>query len=167
MNPLPTVLVLDDELRSVEALERILEDDFDVKKATNVREAEEILAGEAVQVILCDQRMPDMTGVEFLKIVRERWPDIVRMIISGYTDAQDIIEGVNEAGIYQYVTKPWQPENLTLVLKNAVRLYQLQRENELLAIELKLTPGRAASVVAGRRQEIRERFESEDGIVRD
>ncbi|MGO9171360.1 MAG: sigma-54-dependent transcriptional regulator [Rhodomicrobium sp.] len=167
MNPLPTILVVDDEVRSVEALERILEDDFDVKKATSVAEAEAILADEAVQVILCDQRMPDMTGIEFLKIVRERWPEIVRMIISGYTDAQDIIEGVNEAGIYQYVTKPWEPEHLTLVLKNAVRLYELQRENELLAIELKLTPNHAANVIAGRRQEIRERFENDDGIVRD
>ncbi|MGO9546326.1 MAG: response regulator, partial [Rhodomicrobium sp.] len=167
MTPLPTILVLDDEVRSVEALERILEDDFDVKKATSVRQAEAILTEEAVQVILCDQRMPDMTGVEFLKTVRDRWPDVVRMIISGYTDAQDIIEGINEAGIYQYVTKPWQPESLTLLLKNAVRLYALQRENELLAIELKMTPSRAAKVVTARRQEIRDRFESEDGIVRD
>ena len=62
-------------MRSVEALERILEDDFNVMKATSVREAEAILAEEAVQVILCDQRMPGITGVEFLKTVRERWPE--------------------------------------------------------------------------------------------
>ena len=166
MSSLPTILVIDDEVRSVEALERILEDDFDVKTATSVAEAETILAEEDVQAILCDQRMPDMTGVEFLKTARERWPDIVRMIISGYTDAEDIIQGINEAGIYQYVTKPWQPESLTLILKNAVRLYQLQRENELLAIELKMSPGRAAKVVAERKQELRDQYQIEDGIVR-
>ena len=148
MSKLPSVLVIDDELRSVEALERILEDDFTVLKATSVREAEAILAEEAVQVVLCDQRMPGMTGVEFLKTVRERWPDAVRMIISGYTDAEDIIQGVNEAGIYQYVTKPWQPENLTLTLKNAVRLYELQRQNQLLAVELKMSSNRAEKIVA-------------------
>ncbi len=163
---LPTVLVIDDEVRSVEALERILEDDFDVKKATSVREAEAILAEEAVQVVLCDQRMPDMNGVDFLKTVRERWPDTVRMIISGYTDAEDIIQGVNEAGIYQYVTKPWQPDSLTLTLKNAVRLYKLERENGLLAVELKMSSNRAEKVVAGRRQGLRETYHGDDGIVR-
>ena len=83
LSALPSVLVIDDEVRSVEALERILEDDFDVKKATSIEEAEAILADEAIQVVLCDQRMPGMSGVEFLKVVRERWPDVVRMIISG------------------------------------------------------------------------------------
>ncbi len=167
MSALPTVLVIDDEVRSVEALERILEDDFDVKKATSFPEAEAILADEAIQVVLCDQRMPGMTGVEFLKTVRERWPDVVRMIISGYTDAEDIIQGVNEAGIYHYVTKPWQPDSLSLTLKNAVRLYKLERENELLAIELKMSSNRAEKVVASRRQGLRETYHGDDGIVRD
>ncbi|MGC2396179.1 MAG: response regulator, partial [Rhodomicrobium sp.] len=99
LSALPSVLVIDDEVRSVEALERILEDDFDVKKATSIEEAEAILADEAIQVVLCDQRMPGMSGVEFLKVVRERWPDVVRVIISGYTDAEDIIQGVNEGSI--------------------------------------------------------------------
>ena len=167
LSALPSVLVVDDEARSVEALERILEDDFDVKKATSIEEAEAILADEAIQVVLCDQRMPGMSGVEFLKAVRERWPDVVRMIISGYTDAEDIIQGVNEAGIYQYVTKPWQPDSLTLTLKNAVRLYKLQRENELLAIELKMSSSRAEKVVASRRQGPRETCQGDDGIVRE
>ena len=79
LSALPSVLVIDDEVRSVEALERILEDDFDVKNATSIEEAEAILADEAIQVVLCDQRMPGMSGVEFLKVVRKRWPDVVRM----------------------------------------------------------------------------------------
>jgi two-component system response regulator HupR/HoxA len=166
MSKLPSVLVIDDEVRSVEALERILEDDFNVLKATSVREAEAILADETVQVVLCDQRMPGVTGVEFLKTVRERWPEAVRMIISGYTDAEDIIQGVNEAGIYQYVTKPWQPENLTLTLKNAIRLYDLQRQNQLLAVELKMSSNRAEKIVASRREGLREHYHAGDGIVR-
>ena len=166
MSRLPLVLVIDDEVRSVEALERILEDDFTVKKATSVREAEAILAEEAVQAVLCDQRMPGTSGVEFLKTVRERWPDVVRMIISGYTDAEDIIQGVNEAGIYQYVTKPWHPESLMLTLKNAVRLYDLQRQNQLLAVELKMSSNRAEKIVVSRKEGLREHY-AEDGIVRD
>ena len=166
MSRLPLVLVIDDEVRSVEALERILEDDFTVMKATSLPDAETILAGEAVQAVLCDQRMPGLTGVEFLKTVRERWPDVVRMIISGYTDAEDIIQGVNEAGIYQYVTKPWQPESLRLTLQNAVRLYELQRQNQLLAVELKMSSNRAEKIIVSRKEGLRQHYHADDGIVR-
>ena len=75
MTGLPTVLIVDDEQRSLESLERILEDTFDVKTAASAEEAEEILEREWVQVILCDQRMPHVSGVEFLKTVREHWPE--------------------------------------------------------------------------------------------
>ena len=109
MATLPTILVIDDEVRSQESLRRTLEEDFTVRTATSAKDGRTIMEREAVQVVLCDQRMPEMTGVEFLKEVRERWPDTVRIIISGYTETQDIIAGVNEAGIYQYVMKPWHP----------------------------------------------------------
>ena len=166
MTGLPTILVVDDEQRSLESLERILEDTFDVKTAASAEEAETILESEWVQVILCDQRMPHVSGVEFLKAVRNRWPDVVRMIISGYTDSEDIIRSINEAGIYQYVMKPWQPESLILTLKNAVRLYDLQRQNELLAVELKMSSERAESVVSAKKRELRQHYQREDGIVR-
>jgi two-component system response regulator HupR/HoxA len=166
MSELPTVLIIDDEERSLEALERILEEDFDVRTALTTGDAEVVLAREWVQIVLCDQRMPEITGVEFLKQVREKWPDTVRMIISGYTDADDIIRGINEAGIYQYITKPWHPENLVLTLKNAVRLAELQRENQLLGIELKVSSDRAEKVVSGRRKALRDHYRDEDGIIR-
>ncbi len=167
MSALPSVLVIANEAGSVEALERILDIHFDVKKATSIEEAEAILTDEAIQVVLCDHGMAGMSGVEFLKVVRERWPDIVRMIISGNAAAEDIMQGVDEAVIYQYVTKPWQADSLLLTLKNAARLYKLQRENELLAIELKISSSRVEKVVAGRRHVLRETFQGDDGIVRD
>ncbi|MCU7891185.1 MAG: response regulator [Candidatus Thiodiazotropha sp. (ex Ustalcina ferruginea)] len=97
MSSLPTVLIVDDEVRGLETLQRILQDDFDVQIAENVKEATEILENEWVQIILCDQRMPDITGVEFLKQVRDQWPEVIRMIISGYTDSEDIISAVQES----------------------------------------------------------------------
>jgi len=166
MTDLPSILIVDDEIRSLESLERILGGQFDVKTAKNVAEASEILENEWIQVILCDQRMPDKTGVEFLTDVRSRWPDIIRMIISGYSDPNDIIEGLNEAGIYQYITKPWHPENLILTLENAVRLYKLQREHELLAIELKMSVSNAESKMSDRRNKLRQEYDFNDGIVR-
>ncbi len=109
---LPLVLVVDDEARSLDAIRRTLEEDFRVLTAASADEARGLLEQHEVSVILCDQRMPGTTGVRFLKEVRELWPDTVRIIISGYTDSQDIIAGINDAGIYQYVLKPWMPEHL-------------------------------------------------------
>jgi len=166
MNTQATVLIVDDEVRSLETLQRILEDDFDVKTASTVQEAEEILQQEWVQIILCDQRMPEITGVEFLKQVRDKWPDVVRMIISGYTDSEDIISAVNDAGIYQYITKPWHPDNLILTLKNASQLFDLQRQNEALSVELKMTPGGLDESLAAKRAKLRDNYQCDDGMVR-
>ena len=163
---LPTILVIDDEPRSLESLARILGDDFDVKTAEDTEQATAILEREWVQIVLCDQRMPDMTGVEFLKLVRDRWPDVVRIIISGYTDTHDVISGINEAGIYQYITKPWQPEQLILTLKGACQLFSLQRENDQLSIEMKMSPQRAEAVVARRRKGVKAAYQMDDGIIR-
>lgn len=166
MTSLPTVLIVDDEVRSLESLQRILVDDFEVKVAATVAEAEALLQTEWVQILLCDQRMPDTTGVEFLTRVRDQWPDVIRMIISGYTDSEDIISALNEAGVYQYITKPWHPENLILTLKNAAELFRLQRQNELLSIELKSSPRRLEETMARKREALRDDFDCEDGIVR-
>ena len=112
-----TVLIVDDDVRALESLERVLIDDFDVRTARSAAEALKVLKTDWVQVILCDQRMPGTTGVEFLKDVRRRWPDVIRIIISAYTDPDEILAAVNAAGIYQYVTKPWDPQQLVLTLR--------------------------------------------------
>ncbi|RWB51108.1 sigma-54 dependent transcriptional regulator [Mesorhizobium sp.] len=166
MTELPPILIVDDEVRSLESLRRILGEDFDVHVASDIKSATSMLESEWIQLILCDQRMPGTSGIEFLKQVRTRWPDVVRMIISGYTDAHDIIDGINEAGIYQYITKPWHPENLILTLKNAVKLYVLQRENELLAVEMRMAPSSASKVVSDRRSALRRDYNFDDGIIR-
>jgi two-component system response regulator HupR/HoxA len=153
MSQLPTVLVVDDEVRSQETLRRILEEEFEVLTASSGDEALEILGREWIQVMLCDQRMPGMTGVELLQQVRSNWPDVVRIIVSGYTETEDIIAGVNEAGIYQYITKPYQPESLLLSVRSAAELHRLQMENSQLSLELRTaTPVLREQVRAGRKQ---------------
>ena len=138
---LPAILVIDDEVRSQEALRRTLEEDFEVYCASSAAEGMEILQKEqstaAIQVVLCDQRMPGTTGVQFLTEVRHLWPDMVRIILSGHTDAEDIISGVNEAGIWQYLLKPWQPEQLLLTLQRAAEVWRLQLENQRLSLDLR------------------------------
>lgn len=134
---LPTVLVVDDEVRSQDAMRRTLEEDFTVLTASGADDARQQLERSEVNVILCDQRMPGLTGVAFLKEVRERWPDIVRIVISGYTDSEDIIAGINDAGIYQYILKPWVPDHLLSTVRNAAEAQTLQQETARLDLELR------------------------------
>jgi two-component system, NtrC family, response regulator HupR/HoxA len=137
LDALPTVLVVDDEVRSQDAMRRTLDEDFTVLTASGADEARGRLERHEVSVILCDQRMPGLTGVAFLKEVRERWPDTVRIVISGYTDTEDIIAGINDAGIYQYILKPWIPDHLLATVRNAVEAQTLQRTTNRLHLELR------------------------------
>jgi two-component system, NtrC family, response regulator HupR/HoxA len=162
---LPTVLVVDDEVRSLEALRRTLEEDFEVFTAGSAEEAQGVMEREWVQVVVCDQRMPGMSGVEFFKSVRSQWPDTVRIILSGYTEAEDIIAGVNEAGIYQYLLKPWQPDQLLLTLKAAANVYRLQQENQRLSVELRATEPVLAKRVEMKYERVKREF-GLDGLIR-
>jgi two-component system response regulator HupR/HoxA len=136
MAALANILIVDDEIRSQEALRRTLEEEFNVLTVSSALEGFAVMEREVIQVILCDQRMPETTGVEFLKEVRERWPDVVRIIISGYTEINDIVAGINHAGIYQYVLKPWHPEALLLTIRAAAQLYDLQQQIQRMNLEL-------------------------------
>jgi len=124
-----------------------------------------ILARETIQVVLTDQRMPEVSGVELLQEVRREWPDAVRIIISGYTDSEDIIAGINQAGIYQYLLKPWHPEQLLLTLKSAAELFRLQRENRQLTLELRTAEPVLRRQVGAARARVKQAF-ALDNIVR-
>ncbi len=166
---LPAILVVDDELRSQEALRRTLEEDFEVFCASSADEGMEILEMEAstagIRVVLCDQRMPGTTGVQFLKEVRQRWPDMVRIILSGYTDAEDIITGINEAGIWQYLLKPWQPEQLLLTLQRAAEVWRLQQENQRLSLDLRTAEPTLRRRVESKQARVRQAF-GLDSLIR-
>lgn len=155
----PVVLCVDDEVRSLETLERTLDEEFDVLTANNAQAALRLLEDNDVQVILCDQRMPDRTGVELLTEVRERWPKVARLILSGYTDSEDIIKGLNEAGILQYITKPWHPESLLMTIRSACRMCALQSENALLNMEMRLTETQAEQQVVEKKAQLRSSFD--------
>jgi two-component system response regulator HupR/HoxA len=134
------VLVVDDEQRSLETLRRTLEDHFTVFTAASADEGNALMERELVQIVVSDQRMPGTSGVAFLHNVRVRWPNTVRLILSGYTEAEDIITGINEAGIWQYLVKPWHPDQLLLTLQSAGELWRLQQENQRLTLELRASP---------------------------
>ncbi|QOD90574.1 EAL domain-containing protein [Lysobacter sp. CW239] len=129
--PERTLLLLDDEENVLRSLVRLFRrDGYQVLAANSVREAFDLLAGNTVQVILSDQRMPDMSGTEFLTRVRELYPDTVRMVLSGYTDLATITEAINHGAIYRFLTKPWNDEELRDHIQAAFRAYEQQASDE-------------------------------------
>ncbi|MBT9384200.1 sigma-54 dependent transcriptional regulator [Pseudooceanicola sp. CBS1P-1] len=141
---LPTILVVDDEPHSVAAMRMALEDDFHVLEASDAAEAWRLMEEHWVQVVVSDQRMPGKTGIELLTEIRDRWPDTVRIIVTGYTETADMIQAINAAGIYQFITKPWHPDQLLMAVKNAARLFELARDHERMTLEMRYL-GTAAS----------------------
>lgn len=120
-----TLLVVDDELPVLSALQRLLaEEGYRVLVAASAREGLELLAKNAVQVILSDQRMPGMSGTEFLSRVKVLYPDIVRMILSGYADMEIVVQAVNEGAIYKFFSKPWRTEQLRIQIRDAFLYYE-------------------------------------------
>lgn len=143
LSPL-SVLLVDDEPRSLEALRRTIDEHFNVLTADSAQSAYAVMETEPVQIVVSDQRMPGTTGVDFLRQVRAQWPNTVRLILSGYTEAEDIITGINEAGIWQYLLKPWHPDQLLLTLQGASQMWRLQQENQRLTLELRTSPEQLA-----------------------
>lgn len=163
----PSVLIVDDDKKSVETLKRILKRQFTVFTAISAAEAEEILRYEYVQIILCDHRMPAETGVTFLTRVKEEWPDVIRMLMSGYSSIEDTIRGINDAGIYQYIEKPWQADQLILTLNNAIQLFELQHENRLLSVELKVSSNHLKTEIRTKKSQLAEAYSCKEIIRTD
>jgi len=156
---LPIVLVIDDEVRSQESIRRTLDEEFNVLTVSNAEEGRAVMERERIQIVLCDHRMPGVTGIDFLKEVRERWPDTVRMIISGYTDVEDIIAGINDAGIYQYILKPWHPESLLLNVRAAAQLFDLQQQSNQMNLEMRTSQPVLQRRVAAKHEKLRDHYE--------
>lgn len=129
--PERTLLLLDDEENVLRSLVRLFRrDGYQILTANGVHEAFDLLASNSVQVILSDQRMPDMSGTEFLTRVRDLYPDTVRLILSGYTDLATITEAINLGAIYRFLTKPWNDDELREHIRDAFRAYERRAEGE-------------------------------------
>jgi len=117
------LLVVDDEPAILNALRRLFRhESFQVLVANNSEEAFELLAQRPIQVIVSDQRMPGMTGTEFFTRVRQLYPDTMRIILSGYTELETVIEAISRGAIYKFLTKPWDDEQLREQVREAFRL---------------------------------------------
>jgi GAF domain-containing protein len=130
----PKILVVDDEIDNLELLYRTFYRDYQVLQAESGHAALEILAREKdLSAIISDQRMPMMSGTEFLRLAAVQYPDIMRIILTGYTDVEDLVEAINSGKVFKYVTKPWEPEPLKEVVRQAIETHNVLkvRTNEL------------------------------------
>ncbi|MBK9177404.1 MAG: response regulator [Flavobacteriales bacterium] len=126
------VLFVDDEEHNLKAFKASFRREMDVLLASSGHDALEILEKQEVHVIVSDQRMPGMTGSEFLSIARERHPRAMRMLLTGYADLEAVVEAVNKGGIYAYATKPWDENDLRLRIQQAFEIQQLRGEKDRL-----------------------------------
>lgn len=133
-----TLLCIDDDKQVLRSLLRLFRaEPFKVLTAETSEDAFALLASEAVHVVMADQRMPDMSGVEFLSQVKINYPDTVRLVLSGYSDVNSILASINRGEVYRFLGKPWQDDELKTTLQQCFEHYQLLSENRNLFAELK------------------------------
>lgn len=132
-----TLLVVDDEPDVVKSVKDLLRLEYRVLGATNANDGLALLAKEPVSVVMTDQRMPEMTGVQFLSKVKDQYPEIVRLLFTGYADVRAVIDAINQGHVWRYITKPWDPEELASIIRDACERHDLVRERAELTERLR------------------------------
>ena len=130
------ILAVDDEIFNLETLKRTFRKDYNVFTASSGSEGLDIISNEEIHIVISDQRMPVMTGTEFLKSVARKQPDTIRIILTAYTDVIDLIEAINSGLVYKYVTKPWQPQDFRMTIQRAADHYWAEEERRKLLVQL-------------------------------
>lgn len=123
-----SLLIVDDEKGNIDALHRLLRNDYEIKSTTSPFDALKLIQAEEFTVIVSDQRMPKMTGVDLLEKAKHVSPNSTRILLTGYTDMDAVIEAINRGHIYRYIAKPWEPDELKAVLRQACEANHLRVE---------------------------------------
>lgn len=130
------VLYVDDEENNLISFRAAFRRDYQIFTAISAEEGFNVLHREKVPIIITDQRMPGITGVQFLEKVIPEFPDTVRMILTGFSDIEAIIQAINTGRIFRYITKPWDETELKMTIDNGIALYRLQQSNKQLIEQL-------------------------------
>ncbi len=134
------LLIVDDEPNVCDSVHDLLRREFRVLKAHSADEGYRLMQEEEVHIVMSDQRMPQISGVELLTKVKARYPQAIRMLFTGFADLESVIAAINQGHIFQFVSKPWQPEELQMAVRYAAaeydRLETIAREREQLLDEI-------------------------------
>jgi DNA-binding NtrC family response regulator len=125
-----TIVIVDDEEMVLTSLKSFLnlESQYKVKTFTSAKDALEYLKGNDVNLVLSDYLMPEMDGISFLAKVREFKPDVTRIILTGYADKENAIKAINDVGLFQYIEKPWDNDDLLIIIRNGVEKQLLMKK---------------------------------------
>jgi serine phosphatase RsbU (regulator of sigma subunit) len=134
---LPAILYVDDEQDNLTVFNSAFRRDYEVHLALSGKEGLEIMKKHEIQLIITDQRMPEMTGIQFLEKIIPEYPDCIRMILTGFSDIEAIIQAINTGRVYRYITKPWSKEELKINIDKALETYHLREQNRKLIEDLK------------------------------
>ncbi len=130
------LLIIDDEIEITKSLFRQFRKEYNVFTASSAQDAMSVMENNNIQLVISDQRMPVMTGLDFFITIKEKYPDAIKIMLSGYSDIEAVIGAINEGQIYRYITKPWNPEELSKLLKDATQKYELITKNKRLLYSL-------------------------------
>ena len=133
------ILYVDDEVDNLEVFESNFWKDYNIFLAISAEKGFDILEKEDIDLVITDQRMPVVSGVEFLEKVAKEHPKPLRMILTGYSDLATIVDAVNKGKIYHFITKPWKKKGLQEIINRALEVVKLKQENNLLLLTLKLS----------------------------
>jgi signal transduction histidine kinase len=133
-----SILYVDDEINNLVVFRSSFYKNYQIFTAQSASEGLKILEENDIQLVITDQRMPEMSGLEFLEILVERFPGTIRMILTAYADVEIVIEAINKCGIYHYILKPWDKRDLKNQIDNSLAKYELEQENRRLIRDLQL-----------------------------
>ena len=130
------ILYVDDEVHNLTSFVATFRQEYKIYTATNGNDALEIMRENEIKLVITDQRMPEMTGIQLLEKLSPEFPDSIRMILTGFSDIEVIIEAINSGRVFRYITKPWDENELRMTIENARQLFELQTRNKSLMAEL-------------------------------
>lgn len=130
------ILYVDDEAHNLTSFAATFRKEYKIHTATNGNDALEIMRNNEIKLVITDQRMPEMTGIQLLEKLTPEFPDSIRMILTGFSDIEVIIEAINSGRVFRYITKPWDENELRMTIENARQMFELQSRNRSLVTEL-------------------------------
>lgn len=131
------ILYIDDETNNLLSFTAAFRRDFDILTANSPDQARKMLDNPDLKVIISDQRMPGMKGVEFFAEIKETHPEPIRILLTGYSNLQDVIAAINDGEVYRYLTKPWEAAEIRAVINQAIEVFDLRRANNRLLDDLR------------------------------
>lgn len=130
------ILYIDDEPHNLVSFKASFRRTFNIFIAESAQEGRKILESNEIHVILSDQRMPVMTGIEFFESILKKYPEPIRILITGFSDISAVVDAINRGQVYKYLTKPWNEEEVKIFIEKAYEVYTLRKQNEILTQKL-------------------------------